>query len=170
VRPDVHVLGKALGGGIVALSAVVTRWDVLDVIGPGEHGSTFGGNPLAAAIGREVVGLLAPGDLQARAAHLGAAAIDRLAGAGLPGVAAVRGRGLWWAIDLEPGVLDGRGLCEALALGGLLAKDTHGGTVRFAPPLTIEATELDRGLDIIEDTLRRLLGGPHQRPASAARR
>ena len=78
VTPDVYVLGKALGGGIVPLSAVVTRWDVLDVIGPGEHGSTFGGNPLAAAIGREVVALLQPGDLQARAARLGTAAIDRL--------------------------------------------------------------------------------------------
>ena len=158
VTPDVHVLGKALGGGIVALSAVVTRWDVLDVIGPGEHGSTFGGNPLAAAIGREVVALLRPGDLQERARRLGTAAIERLAAADLPGVRGVRGRGLWWAIELEPGPIDGRDFCVALAGRGLLAKDTHGATVRFAPPITIDPRDLHRGLDIIERTVRDLSG------------
>lgn len=166
VVPDVVVLGKALGGGIVPLSAVVTRWDVLDVIGPGEHGSTFGGNPLATAVGREVVALLRPGDLQARAGRLGTAAIDRLAGGALPGVAAVRGRGLWWAIDLEPGTVGGRRFCEELARRGLLAKDAHGDTVRFAPPLTIEEAELERGLDIVEGTLRELAGGGRLRAAS----
>jgi ornithine--oxo-acid transaminase len=154
VTPDLYVLGKALGGGILPLSAVVGRREVIEVIRPGEHGSTFGGNPLAAAVGSEVVALLQPGDLQARAARLGAAALTRLAGARLPGVAAVRGRGLWWAIELEPGSVSGRYLAEELARRGLLAKETHGSTVRFAPPLTIPDTELSRGLGIIEDAVR----------------
>ena len=165
VTPDVYVLGKALGGGIVPLSAVVTRWDVLDVIGPGEHGSTFGGNPLAAAIGREVVALLRPGDLQARAARLGTAAIERLRTADLPGVDAVRGRGHVVGDRARargprrPGAVRGAGP------GGLLAKETHGDTVRFAPPLTIDAADLDRGLGIIEGTVRDLLG-THRAPAA----
>jgi ornithine--oxo-acid transaminase len=156
MTPDLYVLGKALGGGIVPLSAVVSRWDVLDVIGVGEHGSTFGGNPLAAAIGREVVALLQPGDLQARASRLGEAALERLAGARLPGVRAVRGRGLWWAVDLEPGRATGRDLAVELAHRGLLAKETHGTTVRFAPPLTIGDDDLARGLEIIEEAVRAL--------------
>ena len=166
VTPDVYVLGKALGGGIVPLSAVVTRWDVLDVIGPGEHGSTFGGNPLAAAIGREVVALLRPGDLQARAARLGTAAIERLRAAGLPGVAlGARSRACGGRSSSTTGAVGGRALCDELARRGLLAKDTHGDTVRFAPPLTIDAADLDRGLGIIEGTVRDLLG-THRAPAA----
>ncbi|MPY92310.1 MAG: ornithine--oxo-acid transaminase [Acidimicrobiia bacterium] len=154
VVPDLYVLGKALGGGLVPLSAVVGRWDVLGVIGPGEHGSTFGGNPLATAIGREVIAMLRPGDLQARAARLGAATHDRLAAAALPGVSALRARGLWWALDLDEGGPTGRQVCEALAQRGVLAKDTHERTVRFAPPLTIDERDLDHALDVIEATLR----------------
>ena len=154
VQPDVYVLGKALGGGLVPASAVVSRWDVLGVIQPGEHGSTFGGNPLAAAIGREVVALLRPGDLQARSARLGDAVLARLRSARLPGVREVRGRGLWWALELEPDGSSGRDLCERLARRGILAKDARPTVVRFAPPLVIDERDLDHALDIIEDTIR----------------
>jgi ornithine--oxo-acid transaminase len=154
VVPDLYLLGKALGGGLLPVSAVVGPPAVLGVIAPGEHGSTFGGNPLAAAVGREVIALLRPGDLQARAARLGAAGLARLRAAGLPGVREVRGRGLWWAVELDEGGPSGRDVCEALAARGVLAKDTHATTVRFAPPLTIEEHDLDHALDVIEATLR----------------
>ena len=154
VEPDVYVLGKALGGGIVPLSAVVADWDILEVIRPGEHGSTFGGNPLATAVGREVIRLLEPGDLQARSAALGARALDRLVAAELPGVLEVRGRGLWWAVELESGRATGRALAEELSRRGLLAKDAHGDTVRFSPPLTTSESDLDLALGIIEEAAR----------------
>jgi ornithine--oxo-acid transaminase len=125
---------------------------------------------MAAAVGREVIALLRPGDLQARAARLGRQVVEHLAGARLPGVTAVRGRGLWWAIDLEPGFGDGpvarraadevpvggRQLCEELLRRGVLAKDTHGSTVRFAPPLTIGEDDLAHAVEAIEAAVRAL--------------
>jgi ornithine--oxo-acid transaminase len=157
VRPDVLIVGKALGGGIVPVSAIAADWDVLGVIGPGQHGSTFGGNPLAAAVGRAVVDLVSDGELVARAGALGADALAELSArlAGADGVAAVRGRGMWWAIDLPagPGRRTGRDVAEALLRRGVLAKDTHTWTIRFAPPLTITQPDLQRGLDIVVDVL-----------------
>lgn len=157
VVPDLYLLGKALGGGLLPVSAVVGRREVMDVIGPGEHGSTFGGNPLAAAVGREVVAMLADGELARRSARLGERVLERLVAARLPGVAAIRGRGLWWAIDLAVPGPSGRAVCEALLAGGVLAKDTHERTVRFAPPLVIDEADLDHALDVIEATLRAAL-------------
>lgn len=153
VQPDVRILGKALGGGIMPLSAVTADWDVMGVIKPGEHGSTFGGNPLAVAIGSAVVDILETGELQARSKRLGQTVLDRLRGAGLPGVTEVRGRGLWWAIELEPGGRTGRDVSLALLERGILAKDTHTWTIRFAPPLVIEEAELDDALTTIVDVL-----------------
>ena len=150
VVPDVFILGKALGGGILPLSAVVTSRPVLDVIRPGEHGSTFGGNPLAAAIGREVIAMIRTGDYQRRAAELEPVLLDGLRS--LPGVAAVRGRGLWAAVDLPAGGPTGREFSEALAERRVVAKDTHGHTIRFAPPLTISRDDLAWGLARIHDT------------------
>ena len=115
----------------------------MGVITPGSHGSTFGGNPLAAAIGEEVVALLLDGEMQQRAARLGerlAAGLESLVG---HGVRAVRCRGLWAGIDLEPGALSGRELCERLLDRGVLAKDTHGATIRLAPPIVITEDEID---------------------------
>ncbi|WP_449386383.1 ornithine--oxo-acid transaminase [Cellulomonas soli] len=159
VRPDLVTLGKALGGGIVPVSAVVGRADVLGVLTAGTHGSTFGGNPLACAVAIAVVDLLTPGTLQARAAELGthlAARLGALVDEGL--LARVRTVGLWAGIDLGPtrpgGPTDGRDLCERLLARGVLAKDTHGATVRLAPPLTIERDELDGALDALADALR----------------
>jgi len=155
VRADLYTLGKALGGGIVPLSAVVGRRDVLGVLKPGEHGSTFGGNPLACAVGRAVIRLLSTGEFQARSRELGARMHARLGELVGRGLAEVRGRGLWAGIDLTPGGPSGREACEWLAAKGLLAKETHGATLRLAPPLTIAEGDLDRGLDIIAEVLGR---------------
>lgn len=143
VVPDVYLLGKALGGGIVPVSAVVADRDVLGVIRPGEHGSTFGGNPLAAAVGTRVVEMLQTGEFQKRAAALGEhleAKLGELVG---HGVTEVRIAGLWAGIDIDPAVGTGREVAERLLARGVLAKDTHGQTLRIAPPLVIRATELD---------------------------
>jgi len=156
VRGDLITLGKALGGGIVPVSAVVGREDVLGVLTAGTHGSTFGGNPLACAVGLGVVDLLAPGDLQARARHLGVVLEWRLAELVADGLlAGVRQVGLWAGVDVAPGVgLTGREVCERMAERGVLAKDTHGSTIRLAPPLVISEPDLHRGLDALAGVLR----------------
>jgi ornithine--oxo-acid transaminase len=141
-----YVLGKALGGGIVPVSAVAANANVLGVLKPGEHGSTFGGNPLACAVGTEVVRLLRTGEFQERSAKLGEhlhAGLHTLIG---HGVVAVRGRGLWAGVDIDPALLTGRQTCERLAARGVLAKDTHSSTIRLAPPLVVTAEELDHAL------------------------
>ena len=143
VVPDMYILGKALGGGIVPVSAVAADQEVLGVLRPGEHGSTFGGNPLACAVATEVVRLLKTGEFQSRSAELGArlhADLGALVGHGL---LAVRGRGLWAGVDIDPALMTGRVACEHLAERGVLAKDTHGSTIRLAPPLVVEKAELD---------------------------
>jgi len=166
VVPDAYLLGKALGGGIVPVSAMVSTWPVLGVLRPGQHGSTFGGNPLACAVAREVIAMLRSGEYQARSAVLGRRMHERLAR--LPGgaVRAARGRGLW--AGLEFASLSGREVCERLAARGVLAKETHDnftdsnvqrrrsgtqvrGVVRLAPPLVISQDDLDWGLDRIEE-------------------
>ncbi|MGV9193792.1 ornithine--oxo-acid transaminase [Microbacterium sp. MC2] len=155
VVPDMYLLGKALGGGIVPLSAVVADADVLGVLRPGEHGSTFGGNPLAAAVGRQVVDMLASGEFQTRAQALGehlGAKLGELVG---QGVTAVRIAGLWAGIDIDPAVGTGREVAEKLLGRGVLVKDTHGQTVRIAPPLVVRATELDWAVE----QLRLVLAG-----------
>lgn len=149
VRADLYTLGKALGGGIVPVSAVVGSRSVLGVLRPGEHGSTFGGNPLACAVGRAVVRLLRTGEFQARSAELGRHLLDRLGELVGHGVAEVRGRGLWAGIDIAPGGLTGRQACEALAGLGVLCKETHDMTLRVAPPLVISSEDLDRGIDAV---------------------
>ncbi|WP_197417625.1 ornithine--oxo-acid transaminase [Mycobacterium sp. GA-2829] len=147
VVPDVYLLGKALGGGVVPLSAVVADRDVLGVLHPGEHGSTFGGNPLAAAIGATVVDLLRTGEYQRRATDLGEHLHGRLRGLLGQGVTAVRGRGLWAGVDLDPALGTGKQVSLTLAQRGVLVKDTHGATLRFAPPLVITAAEIDWAVD-----------------------
>jgi ornithine--oxo-acid transaminase len=147
VVPDVYLMGKALGGGILAVSAIAADRDVLGVIQPGEHGSTFGGNPLAAAVGLKVVEMLATGEYQERAVALGEhlkAKLDELVG---HGVTEVRAAGLWAGVDVDPAVGTGREVAERLLARGVLVKDTHGQTIRIAPPLTIRATELDWAIE-----------------------
>jgi ornithine--oxo-acid transaminase len=154
VVPDLYVLGKALGGGIVPVSAVVGDRAVLGVLHPGQHGSTFGGNPLACAVGIEVVAMLRDGEHQARAAALGAALAERLAALVGHGVVAFRSRGLWAGVDIDPALGTGRELCERLMARGVLAKDTHGSTIRLAPPLVVSDDDLGWGLDQLEACLR----------------
>ncbi|MER7072498.1 ornithine--oxo-acid transaminase [Terrabacter sp. NPDC000476] len=154
VVPDVYILGKALGGGIVPVSAVVADRDVLGVFDPGSHGSTFGGNPLGAAVGRAVVGLLATGEWQQHARRLGAhleAGLRELVG---HGVEAVRCRGLWAGVDIDPGRMTGREASRRLLEHGVLVKDTHGSTVRIAPPLVVGEAEIDILLDAFAAILR----------------
>ncbi|SOE12235.1 ornithine--oxo-acid transaminase [Streptomyces sp. 2323.1] len=154
VVPDVLLLGKALGGGIVPVSAVVARREVLGVLGPGQHGSTFGGNPLAAAVGSAVIELLATGEFQRRAADLGERLRTGLAALTGKGVTGFRSRGLWAGVDIDPALGTGREISERLLKEGILVKDTHGSTIRLAPPLTITAEELDGALN----SLGRVLG------------
>jgi ornithine--oxo-acid transaminase len=157
VVPDMYVLGKALGGGVVPVSAVVSSAKVLGVYRPGEHGSTFGGNPLACAVALEVIAMLRSGEVQQRAAELGDhlhSELGLLAGAGGP-VTAVRGRGLWAGVDIAPGHGTGREVSEQLMDRRVLVKDTHGATIRLAPPLVISKEDLDWGLE----QLRAVLSG-----------
>lgn len=154
VVPDVYLLGKALGGGVVPLSAVVADRDVLGVLHPGEHGSTFGGNPLAAAIGTTVVSMLARGEFQARATALGAHLHRRLRALIGHGVREVRGLGLWAGVDVDPAMATGKQVSARLAERGVLAKDTHGSTLRFAPPLVVTAQEIDWAVGQLAAVLR----------------
>ncbi|HEY2692791.1 MAG TPA: ornithine--oxo-acid transaminase [Streptosporangiaceae bacterium] len=152
VVPDMYLLGKALGGGIVPVSAVVSSAEILGVFQPGQHGSTFGGNPMACAVGREVIAMLATGEFQERSAKLGAHMHDRLSALPTSVVREVRGRGLWAGVEFVS--LPGREACERLAERGVLAKDTHGTTIRLAPPLTISEEDLDWALDQVGEITR----------------
>ncbi|MBW8818674.1 MAG: ornithine--oxo-acid transaminase [Streptomyces sp.] len=154
VVPDVLLLGKALGGGIVPVSAVVAHRDVLGVLRPGEHGSTFGGNPLAAAVGTAVIELLETGEFQRRAAELGTVLRDGLADLVGKGVVGFRARGLWAGVDIDPSLGTGREVSKLLMDEGVLVKDTHGSTIRLAPPLTITAEELESALGVLAKVLR----------------
>ncbi|GHF05533.1 ornithine--oxo-acid transaminase [Streptomyces werraensis] len=155
VVPDVVLLGKALGGGIVPVSAVAARREVLQVLHPGEHGSTFGGNPLAAAVGTAVVELLETGEFQRRAAELGVVLREGLEALVGKGVTGFRSRGLWAGVDVDPALGTGREVSERLMREGILVKDTHGSTVRLAPPLTVTADELREALRTLEKVLSR---------------
>jgi ornithine--oxo-acid transaminase len=145
VVPDAYLLGKALGGGIVPVSAMVSARRVLGVLRPGQHGSTFGGNPLACAVAREVIAMLRTGEYQARSASLGVAFHERLASLPSSVVSGVSGRGLWAGVTFT--TRSGRAVCEQLAPLGVLAKETHGSTIRLAPPLVITEDDLAWGLD-----------------------
>jgi ornithine--oxo-acid transaminase len=151
VVPDAYLLGKALGGGIVPVSAMIANWPVLGVLHPGQHGSTFSGNPLACAVAREVIAMLRTGEYQARAAMLGRRMHERLSALPVDVVREVRGRGLWAGVEFAS--LPGREVAERLAARGVLTKETHGTAIRLAPPLVISEQDLDWGLDRIEEAL-----------------
>jgi ornithine--oxo-acid transaminase len=158
IRPDMFILGKALGGGIVPLSAVVADEAVLGVFKPGEHGSTFGGNPIACAIGRKVVAMLRTGEYQAVSQELGDYLLKSLREADLPTVEEVRGRGLWAGIQLAPDARPARKVAEKLLEHGILAKDTHESTIRLAPPLVITREDIDWALERIVPALEQAGG------------
>jgi ornithine--oxo-acid transaminase len=158
VEPDVYVLGKALGGGIVPVSAVVSRRDVLGLFRPGEHGSTFGGNPFACAIGLEVLRLLREGTYQRRSAELGEELIGRLRSEAPASVTEIRGRGLWVGIELTPDAAPAREVCERLLDMGILAKDTRETTIRLAPPLCVSREDLDWATERVLTALAERVG------------
>ena len=154
IRPDVAIVGKALSGGFYPVSAVLASREVLGVLEPGDHGSTFGGNPLACAVARAALRVLVDERLSERSAELGAYALARLRArlqaVENPHVVEVRGRGLWIGIELNT---EARPFCEALGRRGVLCKETHGTVIRLAPPLVIEQKDLEWGLDEIEAVL-----------------
>ncbi|MFE4588943.1 ornithine--oxo-acid transaminase [Streptomyces laurentii] len=150
VRADLYTLGKSLSGGLLPLSAVIGRADVIGVITPGDHGSTFGGSPLACAVGRATVALLATGEFQERSRELGAHLHARLNE--LDGVTEVRGRGLWAGVQIAEERTAGRRVTELLAERGLLCKEDRG-HLRVAPPLVVTLEEIDLGVDMIADVL-----------------
>lgn len=153
VVPDMYILGKALGGGVIPVSAVAGSREVLGLLKPGEHGSTFGGNPLACAVGRAVIALLNTGEFQARSTELGAHLHARLAELIGHGVTAVRGRGLWAGIDINPELMSGREASRRMMALGVLVKDTHGSTIRLAPPLVVTREEIDWAVDRLAQAL-----------------
>jgi ornithine--oxo-acid transaminase len=156
VRPDGLILGKALGGGLLPVSAFLADRRVMDVFGPGDHGSTFGGNPLAAAVGTEVLALLAETRPWERAARLGTQLMETLRAAALPCVREVRGRGLLVGLALDPALADASEVVTQLLARGIATRDTHGNVIRLAPPLTIDEATLDEATRRILDTLRML--------------
>jgi ornithine--oxo-acid transaminase len=153
IKPDLYVLGKALGGGVVPVSAVAASRQVLGVLHPGEHGSTFGGNPLACAVGRAVIELLRTGEYQERARVLGTHLHRRLGVLVGRGLTAVRGRGLWAGLDIDPALMTAREASERLMAHGILVKDTHGATLRLAPPMVVTAEEIDLAADALGTVL-----------------
>ncbi|MDX1387683.1 MAG: ornithine--oxo-acid transaminase [Acidobacteriota bacterium] len=143
VRPDIVIIGKALAGGFYPVSGILADDDVMLVFEAGDHGSTFGGNPLGAAVAREALRVLVDEKMIENSAELGAYFIDRLRSIEHPHIKEVRGRGLWIGLELTAEAGGARGYCEALAEKGMLCKETHVDTIRFAPPLTITREELD---------------------------
>jgi ornithine--oxo-acid transaminase len=153
VRPDVVMLGKALGGGVYPVSACVADAEVMDVFKPGDHGSTFGGNPLAAAVGSASLDVIVEDKLPERAAELGSWFMNELEGVGSPHVEQVRGRGMMIGVVIKESSGPARPFCEALMRKGILAKETHHQVVRFAPPLVITREILEEALDSIRQVL-----------------
>ena len=146
VTPDVLILGKSLGGGLFPVSAVVSRREIMDVIGPGQHGSTFGGNPLGAAIGRAVLKLMKTEGYSQKAERIGSIVFEELKKAPLPHVKEVRGKGALIGIEMAESTGGARKYCEKLAELGVLCKETHDYVIRIAPPLVISEEELREGV------------------------
>lgn len=153
VLPDGLILGKALGGGLFPVSAFVAKRAVMELFVPGSHGSTFGGNPLACAVGLEALKLLQSEELSEKSARLGAYFLKELKKIKTPLITDIRGRGLWIGIDINPKIMPARKMCEALMEEGILTKDTHGITIRLAPPLVIKQKEIDWALAKIKKVI-----------------
>ena len=156
VRPDGLTLGKALGGGLLPVSAFLAREDVMAVFKPGDHGSTFGGNPLAAAVGDAALQVLVDERLAERAASRGELLMERLHALAHPAIVAIRGKGLLVGVEIDPAFATARRVCEGLMREGVLTKDTHGTVVRLAPPLVIGAREIDEAVAALDRVIRAL--------------
>jgi ornithine--oxo-acid transaminase len=156
VKPDGLILGKALGGGILPVSMFLARRDVMKVFRPGDHGSTFGGNPLAAAVGLEALEIIVDEQLAERSAALGEHLLSQLRKLNSPLISEVRGRGLFIGIEIDPAVGTARAVCEALLKRGVLSKETHATVVRLAPPLVISREQVDWAVQQLREALREL--------------
>jgi len=156
VHPDALILGKALGGGILPVSMFLARRDVMEVFTPGDHGSTFGGNPLGAAIGLEALNILVEDDLTANSAAMGEYLLNELRTIDCPLIRDVRGKGLFVALEIDDAYASARAVCEALMARGLLSKETHSTVVRLAPPLIIGKAEIDWAVTLIRDVLEEM--------------
>jgi ornithine--oxo-acid transaminase len=164
-KPDGLVLGKALGGGLIPVSAFVATRGVMDVFDPGSHGSTFGGNPLAIAVAREAIRVLQDEDLALRSRVLGRILLDALSSIDHPAIAQVRGKGLWAGVELDPARVNAKEVCIAMMRRGVLTKETHETVIRFAPPLVIEEADLLRAVDVFHDALEDAAGSNSSRHA-----
>jgi len=153
VKPDGLILGKALGGGILPVSLFLARREVMSVFTPGDHGSTFGGNPLAAAVGLEALNILVEDDLSACSASMGDYMLKKLHKLDSPMIKDVRGLGLFIGVEIDPALSTARDVCERLMQRGILSKETHDTVVRLAPPLTISRSEIDWALDRLNAVL-----------------
>ena len=152
-QPDGLILGKALGGGLLPVSAFVARKEVMDVFTNGTHGSTFGGNPLACAVGMEALNILIEEQLAQRSATMGTLLMEGIQALDSPLITDVRGSGLWVGVEIDPAKATAREVCERLMAKGVLSKETHDTVVRFAPPLTISTAELERGILALQEVL-----------------
>jgi ornithine--oxo-acid transaminase len=153
IRPDALILGKALGGGILPVSMFLARRDVMNVFSPGDHGSTFGGNPLGAAVGLEALNILVDEDLAGNSAAMGKRLTDQLRAIDCPLIHDIRGRGLFVGLEIDPAGAQARDVCKALMARGLLSKETHSTVVRLAPPLIISAAQIDWAATQIQEVL-----------------
>jgi len=153
VKPDGLILGKALGGGILPVSLFLAKREVMRVFTPGDHGSTFGGNPLAAAVGLEALNILVEDDLSACSASMGDYMLTKLRKLDSPMIKEIRGLGLFIGVEIDPALSTARKVCERLMQRGILSKETHDTVVRLAPPLTISRSEIDWALDQIDAVL-----------------
>jgi ornithine--oxo-acid transaminase len=167
VKPDGIILGKALGGGLLPVSAFVGRRDCLNVFTPGDHGSTFGGNPLAAAVAIEALAVIEEERLPERAATLGAYFLGELEALRSPLVRDVRGKGLLIGVEIDPAVAPARAVCERLLAHGILTKDTHETVIRFAPPLVITSEQIGLALEAIRAAFAELVASAHSTASHA---
>ncbi len=158
VKPDGLILGKALGGGIVPVSMFLAKREVMSVFTPGDHGSTFGGNPLAAAVGLEALNILVEDDLSACSASMGSYMLDALSEMNSPLIKGIRGIGLFVGVEIDPALGAARDVCERLMQRGVLSKETHDTVVRLAPPLTITRGEIDWALEQLRTVLDEMDG------------
>ncbi len=158
VRPDGLILGKALGGGLYPISLFLSRSEIMDCFKPGDHGSTFGGNALAAAIGLEALTVIEEEELVENSRRMGEHFINGLRGINSSLISDIRGKGLFIGVEIDPAKATARSVCEQLMKHGVLSKETHETVVRFAPPLIISKEDIDQALDAIETTLSELTG------------
>jgi ornithine--oxo-acid transaminase len=154
IRADIVTIGKALGGGMYPVSAVLADREILGLFGPGDHGSTFGGNPLACAVARESLRVLVDEGLSERASQLGEYLIESLLRIDSPHIKQIRGKGLWVGVVLKPEAGGARRFCEALMERGLLCKETHWNVIRLAPPLIVTQEEIDWALERLAEVLQ----------------